>query len=59
MLKPDSTRLSEERTVNFVCFFVLSLHRYRLSEISFVLKAVATLVISLKKAPPEKGKVTE
>ena len=33
--------------------------RYRLSEISFVLKAVATLVISLKKAPPEKGKVLE
>jgi len=30
------------------------LPRYRLSEISFVLKAVATLVISLKKAPPEK-----
>ncbi|XP_043493036.1 protein MON2 homolog isoform X1 [Polistes fuscatus] len=30
------------------------LPRYRLSEISFVLKAVATLVISLKKAPPNK-----
>lgn len=30
------------------------LPRYRLSEISFVLKAVASLVISLKKAPPEK-----
>jgi hypothetical protein len=44
----------KERTV-----FVLSFYRYRLSEISFVLKAVATLVISLKKAPPEKGKVTE
>ncbi|XP_039310634.1 protein MON2 homolog isoform X8 [Solenopsis invicta] len=28
--------------------------RYRLSEISFVLKAVATLVVSLKKAPPNK-----
>jgi C-terminal region of Mon2 protein len=32
------------------------LPRYRLSEISFVLKAVATLVISMKKAPPTKGK---
>lgn len=31
------------------------LPRYRLSEISFVLKAVATLVISMKKAPPAKG----
>lgn len=31
------------------------LPRYRLSEISFVLKAVATLVISMKKAPPTKG----
>ncbi|KAJ8683120.1 hypothetical protein QAD02_018912 [Eretmocerus hayati] len=30
------------------------LPRYRLSEISFVLKAVATLVVSLKKAPPNK-----
>lgn len=30
--------------------------RYRLSEISFVLKAVATLIISMKKAPPAKGK---
>lgn len=30
------------------------LPRYRLSEISFVLKAVATLVISMKKAPPIK-----
>lgn len=30
-------------------------NRYRLSEISFVLKAVATLVISMKKAPPAKG----
>ncbi|XP_055595542.1 protein MON2 homolog [Uranotaenia lowii] len=30
------------------------LPRYRLSEISFVLKAVATLVISMKKAPPAK-----
>lgn len=29
--------------------------RYRLSEISFVLKAVATLVVSLKKAPANKG----
>lgn len=29
--------------------------RYRLSEISFVLKAVATLIISMKKAPPAKG----
>lgn len=33
------------------------LPRYRLSEISFVLKAVATLVISLKKASP--GKVAQ
>jgi hypothetical protein len=33
------------------------LPRYRLSEISFVLKAVATLVISMKKAPPAKGNV--
>ena len=32
------------------------LPRYRLSEISFVLKAVATLIISMKKAPPSKGK---
>lgn len=32
------------------------LPRYRLSEISFVLKAVATLIISMKKAPPTKGK---
>lgn len=31
------------------------LPRYRLSEISFVLKAVATLIISMKKAPPTKG----
>ncbi|XP_037044984.1 protein MON2 homolog isoform X3 [Bradysia coprophila] len=30
------------------------LPRYRLSEISFVLKAVATLIISMKKAPPAK-----
>lgn len=29
--------------------------RYRLSEISFVLKAVATLVVSLKKVPANKG----
>lgn len=29
--------------------------RYRLSEISFVLKAVATLIISMKKAPSSKG----
>lgn len=34
------------------------LPRYRLSEISFVLKAVATLVISMKKAPPAKGEET-
>ncbi|KAL2713778.1 protein MON2 isoform X3 [Vespula maculifrons] len=33
---------------------MVSFSRYRLSEISFVLKAVATLVISLKKAPPNK-----
>lgn len=33
------------------------LPRYRLSEISFVLKAVATLIISMKKAPPTKGKL--
>lgn len=31
------------------------LPRYRLSEISFVLKAVATLIVSMKKAPPAKG----
>lgn len=31
------------------------LPRYRLSEISFVLKAVATLIISMKKALPTKG----
>lgn len=31
------------------------LPKYRLSEISFVLKAVATLIISMKKAPPAKG----
>ena len=31
------------------------LPRYRLSEISFVLKAVATLIVSMKKAPPVKG----
>lgn len=29
--------------------------RYQVSEVSFVLKAIATLVQSLKKAPPEKG----
>lgn len=34
----------------------LNFSRYRLSEISFVLKAVATLIISMKKAPPAKGK---
>lgn len=34
------------------------LPRYRLSEISFVLKAVATLVISMKKASTAKGKFT-
>lgn len=32
-----------------------SLPKYRLSEISFVLKSIATLVISMKKAPPAKG----
>lgn len=31
------------------------LPKYRLSEISFVLKSVATLIISMKKAPPAKG----
>ncbi len=31
------------------------LPRYRLSEISFVLKAVATLIVSMKKAPSAKG----
>lgn len=31
------------------------LPRYRMSEISFVLKAVATLIVSMKKAPPAKG----
>lgn len=31
------------------------LPKYRLSEISFVLKAVATLIVSMKKAPPAKG----
>lgn len=35
-----------------------SLPKYRLSEISFVLKAIATLIISMKKAPPAKGKQT-
>ncbi|XP_037957121.1 protein MON2 homolog isoform X2 [Teleopsis dalmanni] len=30
------------------------LPRFRLSEISFVLKAIATLVVSMKKAPPSK-----
>lgn len=34
------------------------LPRYRMSEISFVLKAVATLIISMKKAPPVKGKLS-
>jgi len=29
--------------------------RFRLSEISFVLKAIATLVVSMKKAPASKG----
>jgi hypothetical protein len=33
------------------------LPRYRMSEISFVLKAVATLIISMKKAPPVKGEI--
>ncbi|KAH8369024.1 hypothetical protein KR200_004086 [Drosophila serrata] len=32
------------------------LPRFRLSEISFVLKAIATLVVSMKKAPASKGK---
>lgn len=31
------------------------LPKYRLSEISFVLKAIATLISSMKKAPPAKG----
>lgn len=35
------------------------LPRYRLSEISFVLKAVATLIVSMKKAPPAKGEWEE
>lgn len=35
------------------------LPRYRLSEISFVLKAVATLIVSMKKAPPAKGELKE
>ena len=30
--------------------------RHRIAEISFVLKAIATLLSSLKKAPIEKGK---
>lgn len=34
------------------------LPKYRLSEISFVLKAIATLISSMKKAPPSKGKFT-
>lgn len=29
--------------------------RYQISEVSFVLKAIATLVQSLRKAPPDKG----
>lgn len=33
-----------------------ALPKYRLSEISFVLKAIATLISSMKKAPPAKGK---
>lgn len=33
------------------------LPRYRLAEISFVLKAVATLIVSMKKAPPAKGEL--
>lgn len=36
-----------------------ALPKYRLSEISFVLKAIATLIISMKKAPPVKGKPHE
>lgn len=36
-----------------------SLPKYRLSEISFVLKAIATLIISMKKAPPAKGKTRD
>lgn len=40
-------------TKSILCF------RYRLSEISFVLKAVATLIISMKKAPPAKGKTNK
>lgn len=35
----------------YSAFFV----RYQISEVSFVLKAIATLVQSLRKAPPEKG----
>lgn len=37
-----------------VNYFVV---RFRLSEISFVLKAIATLVVSMKKAPASKGKI--
>lgn len=33
-----------------------SLPKYRLSEISFVMKAIATLIISMKKTPPTKCK---
>lgn len=35
-----------------------SLPKYRLSEISFVMKAIATLIVSMKKTPPAKCKWT-
>lgn len=34
-----------------------SLPKYRMSEISFVMKAIATIIISMKKTPPAKSKL--
>lgn len=36
-----------------------SLPKYRLSEISFVMKAIATLIVSMKKTPPAKRKLSK
>lgn len=42
-------------SVTFVAFIHVFIFRHRIAEISFVLKAIATLLSSLKKAPVEKG----
>ena len=48
----EYTKITDSESKNI---YYGSCSRYRLSEISFVLKAVATLVVSLKKAPANKG----